>query len=164
MKLKEKKGKRGAFAYTKARTSNRGDKESYTHFTGKLCINLWCISSVFSHIKVFSQKMCGVNWPPCIHVAPTLVFLLHVTKLIIDSIMRYKILSFIDCIVRYDQIKMKLEDQEATTVRTLKHISYYQVMPFGLKNGGGHIPKAKGWCKLSLRICCINQYNIMLMI
>ena len=39
-----------------------------------------------------------------------------------------------DAFSGYNQIKMAEEDQEKTTFNTSQRLSYYKVMPFGLKN------------------------------
>jgi len=61
-------------------------------------------------------------------------FLLPVTKLMINLTIGHEALSFMDCIVGYNQIQMAPEDQEATTFHTHKGLFCYKVVPFGLKN------------------------------
>jgi hypothetical protein len=45
-------------------------------------------------------------------------------------------LFFLDAYMGYNQIKLKVEDEEKTTFITPYSIFCYQVMPFGLKNAG----------------------------
>ena len=51
-----------------------------------------------------------------------------------DSTTGYKLLIFMDAFSGYNQIKMAEKDQEKTTFNTSQRLSYYKVMPFGLKN------------------------------
>jgi hypothetical protein len=53
---------------------------------------------------------------------------------IIDSTAGCARLSFLDAYSGYNQIKLKVEDEEKTTFITPYGIFCYQVMPFGLKN------------------------------
>jgi hypothetical protein len=55
---------------------------------------------------------------------------------IIDSTAGYARLSFLDAYSSYNQIKLKVEDEEKTAFITPYRVYYYQVMPFGLKNTG----------------------------
>jgi hypothetical protein len=53
---------------------------------------------------------------------------------IIDSTACCARLSFLDAYSGYNQIKLKVEDEEKTSFITPYGVYYYQVMPFGLKN------------------------------
>jgi hypothetical protein len=55
---------------------------------------------------------------------------------IIDSTVGCARLSFLDAYSGYNQIKLKVEDEEKTTFITPYGVYCYQVMPFGLKNAG----------------------------
>ena len=55
---------------------------------------------------------------------------------LIDSIVRHKLLTFMDAFSGYNQIQMAEEDQEKTAFITSKGLYCYRVMPFGLKNAG----------------------------
>jgi hypothetical protein len=55
---------------------------------------------------------------------------------IIDSTAGCARLSFLDAYSGYNQIKLKVEDEEKTTFITPYGVYCYQVMPFGLKNAG----------------------------
>ena len=55
---------------------------------------------------------------------------------IIDSSTGYERLSFLDAYSGYNQIMLKVEDQEKTAFITPHNVFCYQTMPFGLKNMG----------------------------
>ena len=55
---------------------------------------------------------------------------------IIDSTAGCQRLSFLDAYSGYNQIKLKVEDQEKTVFITPHRIFCYQTMPSGLKNAG----------------------------
>ena len=61
--------------------------------------------------------------------------LLRIEQLV-DSTVRYKLLTFMDAFLGYNQIKMDEEDQEKTAFITSHGLYCYKVMPFGLKNAG----------------------------
>jgi len=54
--------------------------------------------------------------------------------MIIDSLVCYEMLSFMDGFLGYNQIKIKESDQHKTTFRTPWGNFCYKVMPFELKN------------------------------
>ena len=54
----------------------------------------------------------------------------------VDSTVRHELLSFMDDFLRYNQIKMKEDNQERTSFVTSQGIFCYKVMPFELKNAG----------------------------
>ena len=53
---------------------------------------------------------------------------------LVDNIVGHALLSFMDRLSRYNQIKMASEDMEKTTFITPWGTYCYKVMPFGLKN------------------------------
>jgi hypothetical protein len=55
---------------------------------------------------------------------------------IVDSTAGCARLSFLDAYSGYNQIKLKIEDEESTAFITPYGVFCYQVMPFGLKNVG----------------------------
>ena len=57
-----------------------------------------------------------------------------VIELMINSTIGHEPLSFMDCTIGYNQIRMAVQDQEVTTFRIPKGVFCYKVMPFGLKN------------------------------
>ena len=56
--------------------------------------------------------------------------------LLIDSMARSAMFSFMDGFIGYNQIRMAPKDAEKTAFRTPMGNFYYTVMPFGLKNAG----------------------------
>ena len=56
--------------------------------------------------------------------------------LIVDSTAGCERLSFLDAYSGYNQIRMKVEDEEKTTFITPHGVFCYKTMPFGLKNTG----------------------------
>ena len=55
---------------------------------------------------------------------------------LVDSMVRYKLLMFMDAFLGYNQIKMAEEDQEKIAFITSQGLYCYKVMPFRLKNTG----------------------------
>ena len=55
---------------------------------------------------------------------------------LVDSTAGHKLLSFMDALFRYNQIRMDEVDQEKTSFVTSQGLFCYKVMPFGLKNTG----------------------------
>ena len=55
---------------------------------------------------------------------------------LVDSIARHQLLSFMDAFSSYNQIRMHKADQEKTSFVTSQGLFCYKVMPFGLKNAG----------------------------
>ena len=56
--------------------------------------------------------------------------------LLIDSVARSAMFSFMDGFSEYNQIRKAPKDTEKTAFRTPMGNFYYTVMPFGLKNAG----------------------------
>ncbi|KAM1519049.1 hypothetical protein ACFX1Z_021905 [Malus domestica] len=67
---------------------------------------------------------------------PTKESLLLQKVLLIDSMARCELLSFMDAYSGYNQILMNPPDQEHTAFTTNRGLYCYKVMPFGLKNAG----------------------------
>ena len=55
---------------------------------------------------------------------------------LVDSIARHRLLSFMDAFSGNNQIKLDEVDQEKTSFITSEGLFYYKVMSFGLKNAG----------------------------
>jgi hypothetical protein len=60
---------------------------------------------------------------------------------IVDSMVTYELLSFLDAYSGYHQISLTTDDEEKTSFITLFGIFYYTKMAFGLKNGGASYQK-----------------------
>ena len=54
--------------------------------------------------------------------------------ILVNSMARHELLSFMDAFSSYNQIKMNEDDQEITSFITSQGLFCYKVMPFGLKN------------------------------
>src|SRR4051812_1375273 len=65
---------------------------------------------------------------------------------IIDSTAGCKKLSFTDAYSGYNQIRLKVEDQEKTAFITLFGVFCYNTMPFGLKNVGATYQRCMQAC------------------
>ena len=62
--------------------------------------------------------------------------------MLVDSIARHSMLSFMDGFSRYNLIMMASEDMEKTSFITEWGTYCYRVMPFGLKNVGANYQRA----------------------
>ena len=69
-------------------------------------------------------------------------FPLQHIDIVVDSIVGYSMLSFMDGFSGYNQILMTLEDMEKTSFIIECGTYYYKVMPFGLKNVGATYQRA----------------------
>lgn len=69
-------------------------------------------------------------------VCPKDDFPLPITKLMVDATTGHEVLSFMDGLSGYNQIRMSPKDEESTAFHTPKKIYCYRVMPFSLKNAG----------------------------
>ena len=65
---------------------------------------------------------------------------------IIDSTAGCARLSFLDAYSGYQQIRMKVEDEEKTAFITPHGVFGYQMMPFGLKNAGATYQRTMQAC------------------
>jgi len=92
------------------------------------------IANIIPVRKKNGQFRVCVDFRDLNDVCPKDDFPLPVTELMIDSITRHEVLSFIDCTKGYNQIQMAPKDQEVTAFCTPKGVFCYKVMPFGLKN------------------------------
>lgn len=61
---------------------------------------------------------------------------------LIDSTARHEMLSFMDAVSSYNQIKLAEEDQDDTTFITHKGVFGFKVLPFGLLNAWATFQKA----------------------
>jgi hypothetical protein len=65
---------------------------------------------------------------------------------IIDSTARCERLSFLDAYSRYNQIRLKVEDEDKTAFITPHGVYCYMRMPFGLKNAGATYQRCMQAC------------------
>ena len=56
------------------------------------------------------------------------------TDILVDSIARHQLLSFMDAFFGYNQIKLDEANQENTSFVTSQGLFCFKLMPFGLKN------------------------------
>jgi hypothetical protein len=66
---------------------------------------------------------------------------------IIDSTAGCERLSFLDVYFRYNQIRLKVEDEDKTAFITPHGVYCYMTMPFGLKNAGATYPRCMQACQ-----------------
>lgn len=59
-----------------------------------------------------------------------------------DIVVGCQMFSFMDGFSSYNQICMAPEDVEKTTFYTSIEVFCYTIVPFGLKNAGGHVPES----------------------
>jgi hypothetical protein len=81
------------------------------------------------------QRIC-VDYTTLSKHCPKDPFTLPRIDQIIDSTTGCARLSFLDAYSGYNQIKVKVEDEEKMAFITPYGVFCYQVMPFGLKNAG----------------------------
>ena len=86
--------------------------------------------------KKNGQIKCYVDFKNLNEVCPKDEFPLPNMDLLMDSVARSAMFSFMDGFSRYNQIRMAPKDAEKNTFRTPMGNLYYIVMPFGLKNVG----------------------------
>ncbi|XP_058084631.1 uncharacterized protein LOC131232430 [Magnolia sinica] len=94
----------------------------------------WISNIVLVKKKSGQIRVC-IDFRDLNEVCPKDDFLLPITELLIDSTMKYVVMSFMDGYVGYNQIRMTPKAVEATAFRTSK-CWCNRVMPFGLKNAG----------------------------
>ena len=92
--------------------------------------------------NVMMVKKANGKWRMCVdftHLNKACTkdsYLLPRIDQLVDSIVGYKQLSFIDAFSGYNQIRMDKADQEKTSFITSQGLFCYKVMHFGLKNAG----------------------------
>ena len=90
--------------------------------------------------NVVLVKKANGKWRMCINftdlnkTCPKDSFPLPRIDQLVDSKVRYKLLTFMDAFSGYNQIKIAEEDQEKTAFITSQGLYCYKVMPFRLKN------------------------------
>ena len=87
-------------------------------------------------------KKANGRWRMCIDfmdlnsACPNYSYPLPRIDTLVDSTMRYQLMSFMDAFSGYNQIKMEEADQEKTSFVTSQGLFCYKVMSFRLKNVG----------------------------
>ena len=93
-----------------------------------------------ANVVVIPKK--GDKWRVCVdytdlnETCPKDSFPMPRIDQIVDASIGHEMLSFLDAFSDYHQIIMHSLDAEKTTFTTPHGLYYYNVMPFGLKNGG----------------------------
>ena len=92
--------------------------------------------------NIVMVKKANGKWRMCVdftdlnRVCPKDNYPLPRIDTLVDSMARHELLSFMDAVSGYNQIKMTEDDQERTSFVTSQGLFYYKVMSFGLKIAG----------------------------
>ena len=88
-------------------------------------------------VKEASEKwrMC-VDFTDINKACPKDSYPLPRVDVLVDSTAKHQLLSFIDALSSYNQIRMHEDNQEKTSFVTSQGLFCYKVMPFDLKNAG----------------------------
>ena len=98
--------------------------------------------------NVVMVKKASGKWRMCVNfidlnkTCPKDSFPLSAIDRLVDSFAGHRVLNFMDAFSRYNQINMKLSDQEKMMFITEEGVYCCRAMPFGLKNAG---KLTKGW-------------------
>jgi hypothetical protein len=105
-------------------------------FIREIKASTWVSNPVIVPKKNTNVRCVCVDYTSLNKHCPKDPFPLPCVDQIIDSTAGCARLSFLDACSGYNQIKLKVEDEEKTTFITPYGVFCYQVMPFGLKNAG----------------------------
>jgi hypothetical protein len=119
--------KRKAIAFELHRLENAG-------FIREIKASTWVSNPVIVPKKNTDVQRVCIDYTSLNKHCPKDPFPLPRIDQIIDSTAGCARLSFLDAYSRYNQIKLKKEDEEKTAFITPYSVFCYQVMPFGLKN------------------------------
>ena len=92
--------------------------------------------------NVVMVKKASGKWTMCVDftdlnkACPKDSYPLPRVDVLVDSMARHQLLSFMDAFSGYNQIQMHEGDQEKTSFVTSQGLFCYKVMPFVLKNAG----------------------------
>ena len=92
--------------------------------------------------NVVMVKKASGKWRMCVDftdlnkACPKDSYPLPRVDVLVDSIARHQLLSFMAAFLGYNQIRMHEADQEKTSFVTSQGLFCYKVMPFNLKNAG----------------------------
>ena len=87
-------------------------------------------------------KKANEKWRMCVdftdlnRACPKDSYLLPQIDILVDSMEKHQLLSFMDAFSGYNQIRLDEADQEKTSFITNQGLFCYKVMQFGLKNAG----------------------------
>ena len=110
-------------------------KLTTTKFIREVYYPNWLANVVMVKNANDKWRMC-VNFTDLNKACPKNSYPLPCIDQLVDSIVGYKLLSFMDAFSGYNQIRMDEIDQEKTSFITSQGLFCYKVMPFGLKNVG----------------------------
>ena len=110
-------------------------KLTTTKFIREVYYPNWLANVVMVKNANDKWRMC-VNFTDLNKACPKNSYPLPCIDQLVDSIVGYKLLSFMDAFSSYNQIRMDEIDQEKTSFITSQGLFCYKVMPFGLKNVG----------------------------
>jgi hypothetical protein len=102
---------------------------------------VWLANPVLVPKKTGQWRMC-IDYTNLNRHCPKDPFPLPRIDQVVDSTAGSTLLCFIDCYSGYDQIALKVSDQNKTTFITPHGIYCYMAMTFGLKNAGATYQKA----------------------
>ena len=111
------------------------DKLLTANFIREVFYPDWLANVVMVKKNTGKWRMC-VDFTDLNKVCPKDSFPLPRIDQLVDSIVGYKLLTFMDAFSGYNQIKMDDNDHENTSFITSRGLFCYKVMSFGLKNAG----------------------------
>lgn len=95
----------------------------------------WLANVVLVHKSFGAWRMC-IDFTDLIKVCPKDDFRLPKIDTLVDSTAGHALFNFMESNAGYHQIPMAEKDQVHTNFTTSSDISFYNVMPFGLKKVG----------------------------
>jgi hypothetical protein len=107
-----------------------------TGFIKEIKTSTWVSNPVIVPKKNTNVRRVYVDYTALNKYCPKDPFPLPHIDQIIDSMVGCARLSFLDAYSCYNEIKLKVEDEEKMAFITPYGVFCYQVMPFGLKNAG----------------------------
>jgi hypothetical protein len=102
---------------------------------------VWLPNSVLVPKKTGQWRMC-IDYTDLNRHCPKDPFPLPRIDQVVDSTAGSILLCFLDCYLGYDQIALKVSDQDKTAFITPRGIYCYTAMTFGLRNAGATYQKA----------------------
>ena len=105
------------------------------NFISEARYSTWLSNVVLVKKNNGKWRMC-VDYTDLNRACPKDAFPLPNIDMLVDNSAGYKILSFMDAYLGYNQIPMAMGDKHCIAFMTRSGNYYYNVMPFGLKNAG----------------------------
>jgi len=104
-------------------------------FIRELVYTTWLANVVMVKKSNSKWRMC-VDYTDLNKACPINTYPLPSIDRLVDNTSGYKLLSFLDAYLGYNQIRMYSPDEDKTGFMTDRSNYCYRVMPFGLKNAG----------------------------